>query len=263
MRTPTAQHSFSVTALLIGSALLPANLYATALPIVDGGLFEIGNTTGLLGAVTDVPFCLNWGGNTTCSGATHSMDISGSSGLFQVGTGTIKDFSTGSVTDFETSPGGPLVGFQTVHFDLMSIPANTGATVGNCTSNAPLNSCTPSGSGFTFTEDITGNQVSITFAVLMNAYTGTSASGSTPYQGLFTMQQSGILKGSGACSGLSAKITNILTCEAAGGTIASTWSATESPVGEGTPGGSAPEPAVAFLIGGGLMALGLRNRLRF
>jgi len=66
--------------------------------------------------------------------------------------------------------------------------------------------------------------VAISFNTIEIAYTGSSATGFIPYQGLFTTQLSGPLP-----NGQPASIANILAYEAAGGTISSTWSATESP----------------------------------
>lgn len=186
------------------------------------------------------------------------MDVSGPSDLFQVGTGTITDVSNAPLPliAFETVPGAGALSGQTINFDLTSIPTSS-ATVGNCTSNAAFNSCTPAFSPITLAEDSTGLQVTITFTTLIDGYTGSSLSGSTAYRALFTTQQSGTLVGLVNCAGLPANITNILSCEAAGGTITATWSATESPLGQGIPGGGgAPEPASMFLIGAGLPGLG-------
>src|ERR1017187_9775037 len=222
-------------AALIGLSVGQTSLFAAGLPITDGGILQISNASGTLLGWTSVPVCLNWGGGSTCAGATHQMSVAGASNLFSTATSStdqIKDVAGfGPVTLFETVSGAGALAGQTVNFDLVSIPlTNGGAGSGNCTSNAPNNSCSPAGSPFTFTEDPTGTQVSISFHTLLSAYTGTSAGGTTAYSGVFSTQLSGAFPGSGACSGVTAHITNILACQAAGGTVQATWSATETPI---------------------------------
>jgi hypothetical protein len=96
----------------------------------------------------------------------------------------------------------------------------------------------------------------MSFSALLNGYTGTSASGETPYTGLFMSQYAGTLTGSGPCSGQTSSITNILNCEAVGGTVAGTWAATEFP----TTSTAAPEPIGALLFGSGLAGMVLFGR---
>jgi len=80
------------------------------------------------------------------------------------------------------------------------------------------------------------NQVQVIFSVVEIGYTGSSATGSTPYEGIFTTQLSGGLGQFGcvvsATQTCTVTIGNILQFQAAGGTIKSTWSATESPIAQ-------------------------------
>jgi len=252
---------FAFGLLAVGST----TVFATALPITDSGILQLQNLTGELVGVTSVPPCINWGGAATCTaGTSQEMGVSGSSNLFSTATSVtdqIMDLSgLGPLTNFETVAGAGALAGQTVDFNLVTLVLpNGGAGFGNCASNAANNSCNPAGSPFTFSEDSTGTQLTISLTTTMNAYTGTFASGDTPYRGIFTTQQSGTLIGLGACSGATADITAVLACEGAGGTIQATWSATESPI----PG--VPEPGTSgmmLLAGGGLILLSRLRRPR-
>jgi hypothetical protein len=151
---------------------------------------------------------LNWGGGSTCAGATHQFSVAGISADFSTALSTtnqIKDLTGfGAVSSFETVAGGADVGFATVRFDLTSIPTNS-STVGNCASNAPLNTCSPANSPFTLSEDASGTQLTVSFKALLNGYTGTSLSGNTAYLATFSSQFAGILDATGACSGVAAE----------------------------------------------------------
>jgi hypothetical protein len=247
----------------IALAVSPTNIFATALPLSDSGILEISNLGGALVGITTSPVCINWGGGSTCvAGTTHQMSVSGVSNLFSTApsaTDQIKDlpsFPPPTLTVFQTVLGAGAVAAQTINFDLTSVLTNGG--FGNCASNAPLNSCSPPNSPFTFSEDATGTQVALSFTVTLNAYTGTSATGATAYIGVFSTQQSGTLSGTGACNGLLANITNILACEAAGGTINATWSATESPVPSTT-----KHPAITKTFGASTIPLNGSTSLSF
>lgn len=250
--------------ILMGLAFGANDAHANALLIADSGILDISNQTGtLIGLTTDPSSCINFGGGGTCAGTTHTMLVSGISNLFFPSTGTIKDFSLAPVTFFEMVTGVGLELGNTINFDLTSILKNGPTTNGICAgaiADQALNTCTPANAPFTLSEDITGKQVTIQFAALLNAYTGASTTGVTPYEGLFTLQESGVLAGSGACAGLTANITNILTCEAGGGTIVSTWSASESPVSTSTT--TTPEPTYVFFIGSGFFSLILARHFR-
>lgn len=221
--------SLALIVLAIGSA---HSTFAAAIPTSDGGILHLANVTGNLVGVTTFPPCINWGGGSTCTPIlTHNVAVGGASADFLAPSiGLIKDLTGTAAVGFETIPGGTSVGGATVNFDLVKLFTNGPTAIGNCGSNAPLNTCTPANSPFTLAEDITGTQVSISFAVSLNAYTGSSATGSRPYIGIFTTQQSGTVIGSGVCQGVTANITSILQCEEGGGTVLATWSATESPV---------------------------------
>lgn len=105
------------TTLLVG--MVPA--FADILPIGDAGVLVISNATGtVLGLTTSPTLCLNFGGGTTCAGATHPMTVSGTSSIFALGGGTIEDVSTTPITAFETVPGAGLEAGKTIDFDLAS-----------------------------------------------------------------------------------------------------------------------------------------------
>lgn len=267
-------HSSLLVLTLAALATGPSSMFANALPLTDNGVLVLGQFGGTLVGVTSVPLCIYWGDTTTntniCSpAATHQMSVSGTSNLFSTATSTtdkIQDlneafspttgiFTGGPIIDFETVLGAGALASQTINFDLTQfVLANGGAGFGTCNNNFN-NSCEPAGSPFTFTTDGVGD-VTITFTVLMNAYTGTSsASGFTPYKGVFSDDLSGTLVGTSPCNGEAVNVTNILSCEAAGGTITDgTWSASESPATQ------TPEPLTFALFGSGLVGLGLIGR---
>jgi hypothetical protein len=262
MQRLTLYRGLTLAALAIALCTFAVSgAFATALPITDSGVLTLSNLGGTLIGITSVPACINWAGGSTCAGASHPMSVSGVSNIFATpSTGTIKDIGTTfPISQFETVSGAGTLTGQTINFDLSSLNL-TGSTVGTCSgtaANNAFNVCSPAGSPFTFQEDATGTQVSLSFSALLNAYTGSAATGVTAYRGIFTTQLSGTLSGTGACSGLTVNITNILSCEAAGGTITATWSASESPI----PG--TPEPGSLVLMGSGLVGLAGVLRRRF
>jgi len=238
-------------------------VFATALPLPDNGVVQFSNLTGALVGVTTVPTpCINWSGGSTCAGATHLDEDTSSSNDFTSGAtaaDTIKDISTlGPVVLFQTAQAGSADGGSgaTVNFDLVSIVLpNGGAGFGTC-NNAANTSCNPAGSPFTLAEDGSGD-VTLSFTALLEAYTGTSASGETPYKEIFTTQFTSALIGTGPCNGLAPSETNILSCEGGGGTIDASWSSTAGP--------NVPEPgtsAMMLLAGGSLVLLSRLRRPR-
>ena len=224
--------------------------FATALPTGDGGLLNILGTSLGVTQLGPTAYCFSFSGGSTCAGAAHTMAVSGGGGLstdFSTApTSTIKDFVTAPVTGFESVVGGTGVGGLTVNFDLTSVHPGVDPTT--CSSNIMFATCTPAGSPFNILQ--TGaTQIAISFSVGLNGYTGTSASGVTPYTGVFSTQIAGTLFGTAPCSGLAANITNVVSCVGAGGTLLTTWSATELPAS------STPEPGTLFLMGSGLAGL--------
>jgi len=156
-----------------------------------------------------------------------------------------------TVVDFLQVQGAGALAGSIIMFDLTALVGNAGATIGNCGSNAPYNSCSPAGSPFTYQENSTGTGVTVTFNTQLDGYTGTSGtnySAATPYTGIFSMDQNGTLSGAGACNGLISSITNILACQGEGGTIAGTWSAMLAPASIPVTG-TCPPPATASWTG--------------
>jgi hypothetical protein len=241
---------------VIGLAWAPAHADATALFLSDSGVLQISNSVGGLFGLTAAPSCINWGGGSTCGGASHGMAVSGSSNIFAIGAGTITDepLSGPFVQPFETLAGAGAEAGNTIDFDLVSVVTYGGTALGNCSSNAAFNSCTPANSPITFSEDSTGTELSISFTLTLIGYTGTSASGSTPYIATFSTQLPGNFTGSGACNGLTANITNAVACEAGGGTITDSWSMTE------LPSAATPEPISLVLVAFGLAGIALFGR---
>ena len=168
---------------------------------------------------------------------------------------TIKDLPSGvavPLVDFETVQS-PLAGGE-VHFNLTSIVIP--GAFGNCASAAVNTQCNIGGGSPFDLFQATANQVEISFTVNMIAYTGTSLSGSNPYEGIFSTTLSGTLPNNQPVT-----IPNILNFFAAGGTETSTWSAAESPLT------ASPDPQTFLLLGSGLIGLSmfgrrLRNRAK-
>jgi hypothetical protein len=161
--------------------------------------------------------------------------------------GTIDDLVgppyTTSIVDFVTVTGGALP----VMFDLVAIPAGSAGTA-NCSgpgASVPGNSCTPVISGFvspfTLTNLTQGVQIGLT--LLLEGYTGTSASGETAYSATFSTTLS------------NGTIASVLS------TLSSAGSVTASYQGNFNPS-AIPEPGTMLLLGGSLVTVGLFARRR-
>lgn len=242
----------SLASMGLALVVITPNVFATPIPLGGGGTLIKSNQTGSLLGVTSVPLqCIAFSGSPTCSGTTTTTFlVSGQDPLFATGpTGTIKDIGTTfPITSFETVsvtvPGGPAI------FDLLGIipasgPACTlGQTSGTCSTGA-----------FSIKTESAANSVTIALSLSEIGYLGSSSTGSTQYAGIFQTTLIGDLSfyTAGACTG-AVNIGNILTCEASGKTIKSSWSGTQSPVS------GIPEPASLSMMGIGLLGLGLIGR---
>jgi len=213
--------------------------------------------------------CINfYNGNNPDPGFPGACDALGNNTFFNSGpsdtsifnlntfTGTIKDLVFGTpppITQFLTQPG-PL---GTVMFDLTSVPLSNQPV---CTANQASGSC--SAGIFTLTQQdnaqITGcpagystcGHVLVGFDFNADAYTGTHASGFTPYTIDFSTQFNGETIGD-----LIARANNPGTSTTAGG-IFNSVSFTANPVSP------VPEPTGFVLIGAGLIGISLIARRR-
>ncbi len=248
--------AFAIIALI---ALGSATAWATSIPIgPQGGIVAIGNSPGVLVGVSSTgggqTGCINWltpfgGSASPCSTSTvDSMIVSGGDTTdFTIpSTGTIKDVTQGTsfISQFETI-NGPL---GTVFFDLTSVPSATVPVGNDCTSGAVGSTCVPTGSPFAF-HQVTADQVDVTLAMGLEAYTGSNLTGETPYNAIFSTTLSGRLS-----DGSVVNIPDILNLEInEHGTITSTWSASESP-------SAVPEPLMSWFVGAGIVGIVLARR---
>jgi hypothetical protein len=198
-----------------------------------GTVFVTGNgiTTG----------CLDFanGGQTIAScqpaGSTGSfLVISGSAPFAYPDPGTIKDLppATNTLSQFLT-----IATPTNVFFDLTSVQSTT-TQVGTCGltgDTANLDSCELANSPFVIT-NLNGNAY-IAFTTTLAGYTGTLASGSTPFQGIFSTTIAG------------GSISSVLTAFQSSGSITSSWSGTLI-------SNSVPEPGTFVLLGSALLGIG-------
>jgi hypothetical protein len=227
MRKTFCNISTPFAALVLVSAIGPTHGFAAPISLSGGGVLSAANVSGGLVALTSAPPCISFSGSATCAAipAVSPIAISNADPIFAA-TGTIKDVAATPLVSFKTAnltvPGGPAI------FDLLSITAPSGFPT--CTLATVGGSCS---TGFLILSQVSATQVAVTFNTTEVGYTGSKADGFTPYQGVFTTQLSGGLAQFGCVSGgtqnCADTINNILQFQAAGGTIRSTWSATESP----------------------------------
>jgi hypothetical protein len=269
----TLFRSLTLSALTVIFLTIGSNsLLATAIPVTGPyfGELDISNLGGLLVGVSTTTGsqtgCVNFntaiGGSASATCGTSSPVNMSVSGLDPIdftfpSTGTIKNIPQGTtaITTWETVPS-PLAG-GTVFFDLTAVPAGVNSGTNDCTGDVG-STCVPSSTSPFVFRQVSTNQVQISFVVDAIAYTGTSASGNTPYIANFQTSLSGNLTGFGCVPSMANNcndtVPNILNFEASGGTIDAGWHATESPVS------AIPEPISAALFGSGLVGLSLLGR---
>jgi hypothetical protein len=225
-----------VTAVSI-FALAPASVFATSISLTNGGRLFTFSSQEVVLSRTCIDF--NAGVCLFPGSAPEAVVVPSDTTVFAQDSG-------GPIEDIPFAHALPIVDFETlyspasvpIYFDLTSL-VQPGAS-GNCTSYAVNATCSVAGMPFVFTQ-ISANEISVTFEANEIAYTGTSASGSTPYLGVFSAEIGGDVHGD--------TIPNWVTYLNGGGTVFSNWQSTQTPVAPS----ATPEPSTfTYLLGPGL-----------
>jgi hypothetical protein len=215
---------------------------AGALVLISGSAFGTAIGTGQV----------NTAGSVTVSSAgiifSNFVVVPPETGSYAPVTSTVQGSLVGAPTltpnlvdwaEFSPVTGGP------IKFNLQTLAAGFG-TLAGCGSNAIGSLCTPSGSPITLAQ-VGVSSVAISLSGNGVAYTGTSATGSSPTIVSFTSQNN-----------VPGNITGILAAVQTAGGFTNSVSATYSTTGPT----SVPEPMTLSMMGFGLIGLGLIARRR-